>query len=152
MNYEVIELHEKRVAGIRIRTQNHDPEMKSKIGAAWKRFFESGIYQSIPGKMNDKSLGLYTNYENSIEGEYDVVVCCEVESLENLPTSLQTEIVPAGKYAKFIVSGHIQNAIEDFWIKLWSIDLDRRFGCDFEEYQNNGDADFDDIHVYISIH
>jgi len=78
MNYELVQLQEKKVAGLRVRTSNRDPNMSSSIGTTWHRFFAEGIYQSIHDKKNDKSIGLYTNYENGVNGAYDVMVCCEV--------------------------------------------------------------------------
>lgn len=158
MNYEIVHVEEKRVAGIQIRTSNNDPHMSQKIGELWQRFYQDGIYHSIPDKRNDKSIGLYTHYEMDVHGEYDVIVCCEVQeagdsdakqSLEE--TEIQIETIPAGKYAKFIVQGHMQQAVAEFWMKLWSMKLDRKFSSDFEEYQSGGDMDNAEIHIYIAL-
>ncbi|MDP4093931.1 MAG: GyrI-like domain-containing protein [Bacillota bacterium] len=151
MNYEIVQLEEKKVAGLRIRTSNSDPDMSSSIGVAWQRFFSEGIYQSIPDKKNDKSIGLYTNYENGVSGAYDVMVCCEVEDVASLPENVQSEIITSGKYAKFIVCGHVQKAVAEFWMKLWAMDLDRKYCCDFEEYQGGSDMENAEIHIYISL-
>lgn len=151
MNYELVELQEKKVAGLRIRTSNADPKMNSSIGIAWQRFFEEGIYHSIPYKKNDKSIGLYTNYENGVDGAYDVMICCEVEDAASLPKDVQSEIITCGKYAKFVVRGHVQKAVQEFWEKLWSMDLDRKYACDFEEYQGGGSMDNAEIHIFISL-
>lgn len=151
MNYQLVELKEKRVAGIRIRTSNTDSDMQSKIGMAWQRFFGEGVYNSIPGKKNGKSIGLYTNYENGIDGAYDVMVCCEVEDTAILPENVQHGIIASGKYAKFVIHGHVQKAVEEFWMKLYSVNLDRKFSCDFEEYQADGDMENAEIHIYISL-
>ena len=58
----------------------------------------------------------------------------------------------AKKYAKFIVRGHVQKAVGEFWTKLWAMDLDRKYCCDFEEYQGGEDMEDAEIHIYISIH
>ncbi|MUG44227.1 GyrI-like domain-containing protein [Paenibacillus woosongensis] len=158
MNYEIVHVEEKTVAGLQIRTSNNDPFMSRKIGELWQRFYQDGIYQAIPGKRNDKSIGLYTHYEMDVNGAYDVIVCCEVlgagdsygkQSLEE--AEIQIETIPAGKYAKFIVQGHMQRAVAEFWTKLWSMELDRKFSCDFEEYQSGGDMDNAEIHIYIAL-
>lgn len=151
MNYETVQLEEKKVAGLKIRTSNTDPDMSSSIGAVWQKFFEDGIYQSIPNKENDKSIGLYMNYENGINGAYDMMVCCEIPNSSILSDSVQSETIPAGKYAKFIIQGHMQKAVAEFWMKLWSMDLDRKYSCDFEEYQSGCDMDNAEIHIYISL-
>lgn len=151
MNYELVQLEEKKVAGIRIRTNNSDPNMSSSIGMAWKNFFADGIYNSIPGKKNDKSIGLYSNYENGADGAYDVMVCCEVEDGVSLPHNVESEIITSGKYAKFIIRGHVQKAVGEFWMKLCSMTLDRKYYYDFEEYQGCSDMEDAEIHIYISL-
>lgn len=151
MNYELVQLEEKKVAGIRIRTSNSDPNMSNSIGMAWQKFFTEGIYDSISDKKNDKSIGLYTNYESGESGAYDLMACCEVDNTANLPESLQSEVIPSGKYARFIIHGHVQKAVGEFWEKLWSMNLDRKYRCDFEEYQGGGDMENAEIHIYISL-
>jgi predicted transcriptional regulator YdeE len=60
-------------------------------------------------------------------------------------------MIPDGKYAKFVVHGDIHQAVADFWSKLWSMDLDRKYSCDFEEYQNDCETNDAEIHIYISL-
>jgi len=151
MNYEIVTVQEKRVAGIQIRTQNSDPNMGRDIGMAWNRFYSDGIYSSIPGKCNDKSIGLYYNYDNGVNGEYDVMVCCEVEDTVSLPDDIHATIIASGKYAKFVIHGDVKQAVGEFWYKLWAMNLDRKYGFDFEEYQGKGELDNEEIHIYISV-
>lgn len=158
MNYEIVYLEEKTVAGLRIRTSNSDPNMSRKIGELWQKFFEAGIFQSIPGKQNDKSIGLYTNYEMDVNHPYDVMVCCEVDADNDALSSslsaasgVESETIAAGKYAKFVVHGHMQQAVAEFWTKLWAMNLDRKYSSDFEEYQSGGDMNHAEIHIYIAL-
>ena len=151
MDYEIVQLEEKNVTGIKVRTNNSDPNLSSAIGEVWKRFFENGTYQSIPDKKNNKCIGLYTNYENGVNGAYDAMVCCEIQNDSISPSLLCSEIIPAGKYAKFTIHGHVQKSVAEFWLKLWSMNLDRKFSCDFEEYQSGFEAGNAEIHIYISL-
>lgn len=151
MNYEVVELKEKTVVGLTVRTSNKEENMKQAIGGLWQRFFTEGVYQSIPNKKDSLSIGLYSNYENNVAGAYDVTVCCEVSKCEKLPKEVVTRVIPAGKYAKFIVTGHMQTAVAEFWADLWSMDLNRKYSSDFEEYQSGGDIENCEIHMYISM-
>ena len=50
MNYEIVYLNEKIVSGIVARTSNSAENMEKVIGEAWQRFFQKGIYSSIPNK------------------------------------------------------------------------------------------------------
>lgn len=150
MNYEIVNLEQKTVAGIRIRTSNSSPSMTEDIGEAWQRFYAQGIYGSIPNKINGKAIGLYTNYESGAAGKYDLLVCCEVSSTENLPDGLETKVIPAGKYAKFTVRGNME-AIGACWEEIWQTNLDRKFDCDFEEYQECDDMENMEVYTYISL-
>ena len=89
MNYEIVYLNEKIVAGIVARTSNSSENIEKVIGGTWQRFFEKGIYSSIPNKKNRNTIGLYTNYENNVNGAYDVMICCEISSEENLSNEIQ---------------------------------------------------------------
>lgn len=151
MDYEIIYLKEKIVTGIKIRTNNNDPKMKNDISNLWKKFLEDGIYQSIPNKRNGKSIGLYTNYENNFNGDYDVMVCSEVLEEKRFSKKVEVNRIAAGKYAKFIIKDDNEEAVAEFWAKLWSMKLDRKYTFDFEEYETGCDTNNREINVYISI-
>ena len=150
MNYEVVYLKEKIVAGITIRTSNNDPNMAKTIGETWQSFFVGGIYKSISNKENDNSIGLYTNYEDKVNGAYDLMVCCEILK-EDLPTEINVKRIPEGKYAKFAIKGHVVKAVAECWSKIWVMDLDRKYSFDFEEYVSGYEMDYAEINIYISI-
>ena len=151
MNYEIVNLKEKTVAGITIRTSNNDTNMTKAIGETWQKFFASGIYESIFKKENDNTIGLYTNYEDKVNGAYDVVVCCEISKEENLPAEIDVKKISEGKYAKFVAKGNVQKAVAECWAKIWAMDLDRKYSFDFEEYIGGCDMDNAEINIYISI-
>ena len=151
MNYEVVNLKEKTVAGITIRTSNNDTNMTKDIGETWQKFFEGGIYESILNKENDNTIGLYTNYEDKVNGTYDVVVCCEISKEENLSAEIDVKKISEGKYAKFVAKGNVQKAVAECWNKIWLMDLDRKYSFDFEEYIGGCDMDNAEINIYISI-
>ncbi len=149
MNYEIVTLEEKLIAGISARTSNHDPNMGAVIGQLWNRFFCEGIYASIPQKANEKALGLYTDYAKDETGEYTAVVACEVLSAAD-SDAFMTRKIPAGRYAKFVAKGDMRKAVADAWQEIWKLDLPRKFDCDFEEYQDDS-MDNAEIHIYISL-
>jgi predicted transcriptional regulator YdeE len=151
MSYEVVYLKEKTVAGIEIRTSNNDPNMGKAIGETWQQFFSGGIYKSIPNKKNDNSIGLYTNYEDKVNGAYDVMVCCEISKEEDLPSEIEVKKIIEGKYAKFVVKGQIEKAVAKCWTEIWAMNLDRKYSFDFEEYISGSEMDNAEINIYISI-
>lgn len=149
MDYEIITLEEKTVAGISARTNNTDPNMGLVIGGLWNRFFDEGIYAEISGKVNEKALGIYTDYAGSEKDDYTVMTACEV-SKEPAEKQLTVRKIPAGRYARFIAKGDMKKAVAECWQKIWQMDLPRTFVCDFEEYQND-DMEHSEIHIYIGL-
>lgn len=151
MNYEVVNLEKKTVIGITARTKNSDENMTSIIGSLWQEFYQGGVYAGISNKINDKALGIYSDYESDVNSEYSIIVGCEVRKAEDIPANTILKNIPAGKYAKFVVRGPMQQAVSDFWSEFWNMKLDRSYQYDFEEYQNK-DMENAEIHMYISIH
>lgn len=149
MNYGIVNLNEKIVAGYCNKTSNLSPNMGQVIGELWRKFYSDEGYFNIPDKLNKKSLGIYTDYESCEKGEYTAMVACEVENAD-ITDKFIVRKIPAGKYAKFIVRGNTITAVREFWEKLWKMNLERSFICDFEEYQNS-DFENAEIHIYISI-
>lgn len=151
MEYEIISLPEKMAAGLKIRTSNESPDMGEKIGELWKQFFEAGINGKIPGKVNEKTMGLYTNYQGNENADYDMYVCCETEAASELLTSFEVVKIPKGNYAKFVIHGNVVEMVSKFWMELCRMPLNRSFCCDFEEYQPGSDGDSGEIHIYLSL-
>lgn len=149
MNYEIVHLDEKTVAGCCARTSNTAPDMGQVIGGLWQKFYSPDGHPTIPGRIGDKALGIYTDYADAEKGEYTVMVACEVSGAD-VPEQFSVRKIPAGTYSKFIVKGHTVTAVQQFWQELWQMKLNRSFVCDFEEYQN---ADFEnaEIHIYIGL-
>ena len=154
MKYEIVELDEKVVVGIKIRTTNQEGKSIQDIGKTWQKLFADKIYDNILNKVNNKTIGLYTNYEGDYTKPYTFIAGVEVNKIEETEANKEVEkiIIPKGKYAKFIVNGDIQNSVGKAWQEIWSMDLKRKYICDFEEYQNNvSDIKKQEIHIYIGI-
>ncbi|MBP1560798.1 MAG: effector binding domain-containing protein [Oscillospiraceae bacterium] len=149
MNYEIVNLSEKTVAGYCARTNNTSPDMGQVIGGLWQKFYSDEGYLKIPNKISGKALGIYTDYAGTEKDDYTVVVAYEVSG-EDVPDGFEVRKIPAGKYAKFVVRGNMTTAVQQFWQELWQMDLDRSFVCDFEEYQNS-DCENAEIHIYIGV-
>lgn len=152
MNYEIVELKERTVAGIQVRTTNENGQAMADIGRVWGEFLQQGTCSLIPDKINSKSIGLYTDYEGDFTKPYNFVACCEVSKAADLPDNMVLKTIPAGAYAKFVVTGHVQKAVGEFWSKLWGMELNRKYSSDFEEYQNSSeDINNQEIHIYIAL-
>lgn len=145
MNYEIVELKEKLVVGVSATTGNDDPEMGRIIGGLWNELYQTVVNSKIKNKVNEYAIGLYSDYKGN---KYEVTVGNEVFKLEN--NNFVSKIIPAGKYAKFSITGHMQKAVAEAWGKIWSMNLDRSYVADFEEYLS---SDFENarIDIYVSL-
>ena len=148
MDYEIVTLERKTVSGFSARTSNSSPDMGAVIGGLWQRLYSPENMGRIKGRVNEKSIGLYTDYSAGDKGEYTVLAGFEVAAGSG--NSEESRIIPGGKYAKFVVRGNMVTAVNDFWERLWKTDLSRAFVCDFEEYQND-DPKNCEIHIYIGL-
>ena len=132
MNYEIVNSQEKIIVGVCTTTSNDDPKMGEKIGKLWMDLYQGGVNAKIKNKVNEYAIGLYSDYTAS---GYTVTAGNEVSKSEN--SEFTTKIIPAGKYAKFSVHGHMEKAVAEAWGEIWQMDLDRSYTGDFEEYLNN---------------
>ena len=145
MNYEIVNLEEKMIVGVSTETSNEDPQMAEKIGKLWGQLYQGGVNGTIKNKVNEYAIGLYSDYTQS---GYTVTAGNEVATSEN--EELTTKVIPAGRYAKFSVHGHMETAVAQAWGEIWSMDLNRSFTGDFEEYLNS-DFENADVDIYIAL-
>ena len=127
MKYEIEMLKEKRVVGFCQR---------------WE------TVSKLQGRKNEKWIGMYTNYEGM---EYDVIVGYEIEKGTIVPTDMTEKVIPAGKYAKFVLHGDVVKTVQQAWADIWKMNLERTFVCDFEEYQEGKDMENMEIYIYVAI-
>ena len=152
MKFEIVELEEKIVEGIEVKTTNENGKSIQDIANMWQTFFMQGIYEKIENKVNGKTIGLYTDYEKDYTKPYNFVVCTEVsENSKNMENRV-VKVIPKGKYAKFVIYSDVQNVVGQAWQEIWKMDLNRKYTYDFEEYQNNSnDMQNQEIHIYIAV-
>ena len=152
MKYEIVELKEKIIEGIRIKTTNQNGKSMKDIGLTWQKLFAQGIYENIQNKANNKTIGLYTQYEGDYTKPYTFIAGAEVSKEVENNEQIVSTIIPKGKYAKFVIIGDVQNSVGQAWQEIWNMELKRKYTCDFEEYQNNSqDMQKQEIHIYIAI-
>ncbi|TGE38442.1 AraC family transcriptional regulator [Desulfosporosinus fructosivorans] len=152
MDYEVVSLKEKTVVGLMVNTTNEDNKAMMDIGMLWGQFLQEGVYDAIFDKINAKGIGLYTDYQGDFTKPYKFVACCEVSDAKRIASKMVVKKILQGNYAKFIIKGHMQRAVSEFWSNLWGLTLDRKYSTDFEEYQNDSDdMEKQEIHIYIGL-
>ena len=151
MDYEIVTLDEKFVAGVQTVTNNSAADMQSKIGGLWQKLY-SGIAQSMKNRTNRKAIGVYGDYQQN--GDYTVLAGCEIKSdgiIDAEKSALSVKKISGGKYAKFVVKGDVQKAVGNAWGEIWKTPLERIFTGDFEEYQEDTESGSGTIIIYIAV-
>ena len=149
MDYEIVLLEEKILTVLKpLRVSNLDPKVSDHIGVLWQNFYKN--CSEVQNKITGKVICTYSNYENDEKGEYDVQIGFETLPMGDLKNIWTQKVIPAGRYAKFVVKGNMSKEVPNLWSKIWTMDLPRKFSCDFEEYQTSNPLDTEN-HVYISL-
>ena len=78
MNYEIVNLKEKQVVGLVKETTNNNNKSVEDIKRLWEEFFIKGHYENIKNRKDNKSIGLYTDYQGDFTKPYNFFCCCEV--------------------------------------------------------------------------
>ena len=150
MEYEIVTLKEKIAVGISAQTNNTASDMGTVIGGLWNRFYNEGVYASVPGKVNKNTLGIYTDYAGDETADYTVMVACETTKEPSVADGYSVLRIPAGRYAKFVIHGDMVQAVGAAWQEIWQMDLPRTYLYDFEEYQDDKMEDAK-IHIYVGL-
>lgn len=161
MKKELVNRPEIKLMGLTARTNNKN-EMNpqtSKIGELAGRFWSQNIANQIPNRKNPGiTLSVYTEYDSNEHGDYTYFIGEEVNSFENIPSELQTLIIPAAKYQKFITpSGKMPDVVVSAWQQIWKMtsdhfEGDRAYIADFEVYDQRAiDPANTSLDIYIGI-
>ncbi len=156
MKYEIVEIKEKTFIGFKARIKD-DETMQKKISDLWKNLYSEKGIKNVKDRVNNNAIGMYYNYSNNNGFEYDCLTGCEVKnSVDEIPENMIKIEIPKGKYAKFVIFGHPEKAVGEFWYKFWKefgkekSDI-RNYTYDFEEYIAGNNPENMEIHIYISI-
>ena len=84
MKYEIVELEEKVIVGIKIKTTNQDGKAMEDIEKTWQKLFFERIYEKIKDKANNKTIGLYTEYEGDYTKPYTFIAGVKLFQKENM--------------------------------------------------------------------
>lgn len=134
-NYEVkaglAEIDAFDVVGISVVTDN--TKGTDDINALWERFFKDSVGQQIPNKTDDVIYAVYSDYEGDHEKPYRLTIGYRVSN-DNVPEGMKAVRVETGEYALMSAAGEQPKALIETWEAIWSSDLGRTYGTDFEVY------------------
>lgn len=144
------------VIGVSIVTTNEDGKAAEDINTLWERFFKEQVGQKVENKVDDVIYAVYSDYEGDHTKPYRVTIGYKTDSSDienrNGSDSFYQVQVEAGEYGIMSAQGPQPQTLVETWTAVWSSDLNRRFGSDFEVY---GPRFFEDgineVLIYIGL-
>ena len=155
MSYKEINMNEKKVIGIKIRTTNKGGQSIKDQSEFWQKIFNENLIEKIPNKINpDEILGVYYDFESDFMGEYTFLIGFEVNNFENIPDNMTSIIIPESKFAVFTNNKRINIAekIGSLWQEIWNTKIDRAYTGEYEIYKlSTMNSDNPVVDIYVSI-
>lgn len=148
-----------KVVGLAVRTSNRQEASLTtgKIPGLWNEFFASRIAERIPNRKSPQTiLGVYTDYESGVNGEYSLIVGVEVDGLDEVPPRMRGVAIPAGSYLAFPVQGPMPKAVIETWEFIWKYFTkpsahQRVYTTDFELYERNTETQQSEVGIYVAV-
>ena len=140
------------IIGISVRTTNENQQAATDIGALWNTFMTENILAKIPNKIDNTIYSVYTDYESDYTKPYTTILGCKVKNLDTIPEGMVAISIDGGTYTEFLSKGNLtEGVVFNEWLKIWKMDLNRKYTTDFEVYderaQNPTDAE---VAIYVA--
>jgi predicted transcriptional regulator YdeE len=157
MSFHTIHMTEKRgdfkLTGLKLteKTTNQNNQSSIDCGKLWRKFEMDKILELIPNKLSSEVYAVYFDYEGDETQAFSYFIGCKTDKNSETPKELDDLAIPSQNYAKFTAKGVMTGCIIDTWKQIWDSDFNRKFGFDFEVYDERsrdwGNAEVD---IYIS--
>ncbi|MFA6469314.1 MAG: GyrI-like domain-containing protein [Bacteroidota bacterium] len=142
-----------KLVGLKLngKTTNQNNQSSKDCGALWQKFEADKIFDRIPEKLSDEIYAVYFDYEMDETTPFSYFIGCKVDKNSETPNELEELMIPAQKYCKVTAKGIMTGCIADAWKEIWSSDIQRTFGFDFEVYgERSRDWSNAEVDIYIS--
>lgn len=134
------------------KTKNENGQSGKDCGELWQKFEENRITELIPNKISNAVYAVYYDYESDENGLFSYFIGCKVDNNTEPPKNLDEIIIPEQNYHKETAKGQMTGCISDAWTKIWNSNLNRKFGFDFEIYDERSyDWNNAEIDIFLSI-
>ncbi|WP_207425816.1 GyrI-like domain-containing protein [Pedobacter sp. SYSU D00535] len=143
-----------KLIGLKLKgkTKNEHGQSGKDCGELWQYFEANKIAELIPNKTSGAIYAVYYDYENDENGLFSYFIGCKVEENTEKPENLDELVIPEQSYQKETAKGQMTACITEAWKRIWNSPTNRKFGFDFEVYdersQNWKDAEVD---IFISV-
>lgn len=133
------------------KTTNENNQSNTDCGNLWQKFEKEKIFDLIPNKLSNEIYAVYFDYEKDETKPFSYFIGCKVDKNAETPKELKELVIPSQNYSKFVAKGVMTGCVTDTWKKIWDSSLNRKFGFDFEVYdERSQDWNNAELDIYIS--
>ncbi len=142
-----------KIIGICVKTSNQNNKSQQDLEKLWGQFFSENIFETIPNKVSNEILSIYTDYKSDYTDDYTTIIGVPVSTLNEIPNGLIGREFEKENYQKFTAKGEMPDAVANTWKIIWQKDkeLNRKYTYDFEVYgkksQNGKESE---VEIYIA--
>lgn len=143
-----------KLIGIKLNksTTNENGQSAKDCGELWQSFEMNAIANQIPNKLSDSIYAVYFDYESDENGTFSYFIGVRVALDTQTPAGLDELLVPRQIYKKLTAKGKMPDCVAEAWQSVWKSDLDRKFGFDFELYdERSRDWENAEVDLYLSV-
>lgn len=143
-----------KLIGLRLhgKTTNQNNQSSKDCGNLWQKFETDNVFELIPEKLSNEVYAVYFDYEKDETAPFSYFIGCKVNANAMAPEGLEELLIPAQEYQKFTAKGVMTGCITTTWQEIWKSDLNRKFGFDFEVYdERSQDWNDAEVDIYVSI-
>lgn len=134
------------------QTTNHDGQSSRDCGKLWQQFEVEGIAGRIPGKVDDAIYAVYFAYEGDDWQLFSYFIGCKVALDAPDLSGLQSLNMPSQRYLQKVAHGTMPDCVANTWRDIWTSDLTRAYGYDFERYdERSHDWSNATVDLFLSI-
>lgn len=148
------EKNEFKLVGLKLnkKTTNQNNQSSKDCGNLWQKFETEKVMDRIPEKLSDEVFAVYFDYEKDENSPFSYFIGCKVASATEAPAGLEELNIPAQSYQKFTAKGKMTGCVTDTWKEIWNQDIARKFGYDFEVYdERSQDWNDAEVDIYLSV-
>lgn len=143
-----------KLVGLKLKgkTTNEDNQSSKDCGELWQKFESEKIFDQIPEKLSNEIYAVYYDYEKDETTPFSYFIGCKVNKNTKTPEEQDVLFIPAQQYRKFTAKGVMIECITDTWKEIWKSEIHRKFGYDFEIYdERSQDWSNAEVDLFISI-
>lgn len=134
------------------KTTNEANQSSTDCGNLWQHFEKENIFDLIPNKVSNEVYAVYYDYEKDETKPFSYFIGCKVDKNTVIPKGLNALEIPSQNYLKVTAKGVMTGCITDAWKKIWNSAIKRKFGFDFEIYdERSKDWNDAELDIYVSI-